>query len=57
MKKGTKLQYIGKGFLGFDPNYTEVAFICKRGFDLEVKYKSPKCNGKLLVRESEVKEI
>ena len=57
MKKGQKLQYIGKGFLGFHPHFTEMIFLSRKGFDLEVYYNGDSIKGKMLVRESEVKEI
>ena len=31
MKRGQKLQYIGKGFIGFHPHFTEMTFIHKEG--------------------------
>lgn len=59
MKKGQKLQYIGKGFIGFHPHFTEMEFISKEGLnDYWVNYKgSPQIKGKMLVRKSEVKII
>lgn len=39
MKKGQKLNYIGLGFLGFDPEDTEMIYISKIGGCLKVTYK------------------
>ena len=56
MKPGQKLEYIGKGFLGFNPDYTEMRFGTEDGdHDLIVTYKSDRVNiPDLLVRRSEV---
>jgi len=56
MKKGQKLQYIGKGFLGFNPEQTTMYFsanVISSINDIWVSY-----NGLgMIVRKSEVKEI
>ncbi|NRA92182.1 MAG: hypothetical protein HRU26_05760 [Psychroserpens sp.] len=58
MKKGQKLQYIGKGFIGFHPHFTEMEFISNEGLnDCWVNYKGGTLQGKMLVRKSEVKII
>ena len=58
MKRGQKLQYIGKGFIGFHPHFTEMTFIHKEGEnDYYVYYYGGTIKGKMLVRKSEVKEI
>lgn len=33
MKTGQKLEYIGKGFIGFNPEITEMEFISQEGLD------------------------
>ena len=55
-KKGEKVEYIGRGFLGYDPNDNQMEFleydnlsIC----DCWVIY----CGTKMLVRDSEIKKI
>ena len=57
MKNGQKVQYIGKGFIGFNPIYTEMIFLSKDGFDYWVYYFDGTKNIKMLVRSSEVKSI
>lgn len=58
MKKGQKLQYIGKGFIGFHPHFTEMEFISNEGLnDYWVDYKGGTLQGKMLVRKSEVKIV
>ena len=56
MKKGQKLQYIGKGFLNYIPEQPIMYFAMNdltSNFDIWVDY-----NGyRLMVRKSEVKEI
>ncbi len=56
MKKGQKLQYIGKGFLNYNPEQPIMYFATKdlvSENDIWVDY-----NGyRLMVRKSEVKEI
>ena len=55
MNNGQKLQYIGKGFLGYNPIYTEMSFISNEGAnDLWVWYFGGDFKGKMLVRKSEV---
>ena len=55
MKKGQKLQYIGKGFIGFHPHFKEMEFISKEGVnDYLVHYSGNTFQGKMLVRKSEV---
>ena len=51
MKTGQILKYLGKGFIGFDPENLEMKFIKKDGyFDYWVEY-----NGReMLVRKNEV---
>ena len=57
MKAGQKLEYIGKGFIGFHPHHREMLFLEKEGEnDYWVDYKGGTINGKMLVRKSEVKE-
>lgn len=50
MKKGEKVKYIGKGFLGFDQNDTEMIVFEIESHDLWVEYKG----GRMLVRKHEV---
>ena len=58
MKTGTKLEYIGKGFIGFHPHYKEMEFISQEGLnDYWVYYKGGSIKDKMLVRKSEVKTI
>ena len=55
MTKGQKLEYIGKGFLGFHPHYTEMEFISEDNNDYWVYYSGGTIQEKMLVRKSEVK--
>jgi len=50
MKIGDKVQYIGKGFLSFDKNDTEMIIVSVEKFDFWVLYKGRK----ILVRDYEV---
>ena len=52
MKKGQKLQYIGKGFIGFHPHFTEMEFISNDGLnDYWVNYKGGTLQGKAVPDE------
>lgn len=53
LKEGDKLKYIGKGFLSFDPEVTEMSFLQESGFDYLVKYKGMTVR----VRRHEVNKI
>ena len=56
MKEGQKLQYIGKGFIGFHPAYTEMEFISNEGNDSYwVFYRGGCIRGKMIVYKHEVK--
>tara|TARA_R100001244_G_scaffold103586_1_gene76981 strand:- start:243 stop:431 length:189 start_codon:yes stop_codon:yes gene_type:complete len=59
MEKGQKLKYIGTGFIGFHPSYTDMEFIKNDGdHDLWVSYQSDMGRiPKMLVRTYEVEEI
>jgi len=57
MKNKQKLQYIGKGFIGFNPIYKEMIFISKKNCYYLVYYFDGTKNIKMLVRSSEVKNI
>ena len=57
MKNGQKAQYVGKGFIGFNPIYTEMIFISKENFDYLVYYFDGTKNIKMLVRSSEVNAV
>ena len=55
LTEGDKLKYIGKGFIGFHPQFLEMEFIEKDGnFDYWVMYKGGSVKGKMLVRNTEV---
>lgn len=59
MKAGQKLQYIGKGFIGFNPEYTEMEFAMNdivSDFDIWVNYFNGGNTYRMMVRKSEVKE-
>jgi len=58
MEKGQKLKYVGKGFIGFHPSYTEMTFIEKDGdHDIWVSHQLEHGRiPRMLVRNSEVKE-
>ena len=52
MTEGDKLKYTGKGFMGFDPSFTEMKFLQESGFDYLVEYKGETVR----VREYEVEK-
>lgn len=55
MKKGQKLTYKGKGFIGYNPVNNEMIFISREGpMDYWVNYVTDNGKIKLLVRVSEV---
>jgi len=55
MKKGQILNYIGKGFIGFHPHFTEMIFISEEGnFDYLVYYSGGTIQGEMLVSKTEV---
>ena len=60
MKRGQNLQYIGKGFLGFNSEHTTMTFamndIVSKN-DIWVDYFNGGGTYRLIVRKSEVKEI
>tara|TARA_R110000851_G_scaffold304513_1_gene462355 strand:- start:260 stop:433 length:174 start_codon:yes stop_codon:yes gene_type:complete len=55
MKKGAILEYTGKGFIGYNPDFTEMTFICHDFYDYSVEYSNGKDKFEMLVRPSEVK--
>lgn len=60
MKQGQKLQYIGKGFLGFNPEHTTMTFAMNDTVsknDIWVDYFNGGETYRILVRKSEVKEL
>jgi hypothetical protein len=64
MKKGAILEYTGKGFIGYNPDFTEMTFICHDCYEniqlqklrnYSVEYSNGKDKFEMLVRPSEVK--
>jgi len=60
MKQGQKLQYIGKGFWGFNSEHTTMTFamncIVSKN-DIWVDYFNGEETYRMMVRKSEVKEL
>jgi hypothetical protein len=57
MKNGQKLEYIGKGFVGFHKDYKTMTFVKQEGNEVWVNYHNPTSCFNMVVSPHEVKPV